>query len=465
MRLSQCITRAAQVAPRRTATVFGERSRSWEEHADRVARLAGALRALGVRSGDRVAFRGSNSDRYLEWFFAVGWAGAVVVPVSVRLAPPEVRHVVDDSGARLLLADDELEDLIAGADPVAPALGSGSELAGLFYTGGTTGRAKAVMLSHDNLIANVLHLVPGTGWGQDSVYLHATPMSHLSGCIGMTAMALCAGTSVIVERFAVDGLLRAVAERGVTHTLLVPTMLAALVDELEREPRELGSLRGIHYAGSPVAEVLIERALHALPGVELSQGYGQTEASGAITMLVDGPAGKTRSAGQAVLGVEVAILDEGGSEVPRGEVGEICARGDNVMHGYWNQPELTAETLRGGWLHTGDLGSMDDDGFVSVVDRLKDMIIVGASNVYSAEVENAIAAHPAVAECAVVAAPGEQVHAVVVVRDGHRLATDELIAHCGELIAEYKCPQSVEIRTEPLPRSGAGKVLKTELRP
>jgi long-chain acyl-CoA synthetase len=483
MRLSQCISRAAQVAPHRIATSFGGRSRSWDELADRVARLAGGLTELGVRPGDRVAFLGGNSDRHLEWFFAVGWAGAVVVPVSARLAPPEARHVLSDSGANVLFAEDglaapgddlrlvnagEAEDMIAAADPVAPADGSGRELAALFYTGGTTGRAKAVMLSHANLLANAFHMVPGTGWGPGSVYLHATPMFHLSGGVGMTAMAVCGGTNVIIERFTPDGVLRTIAERGVTHTLLVPTMLAALVDKLEREPRALGSLRGVHYAGAPISEALIERALRALPGVELTQGYGQTEASAAITML--GPeqhvlsGRKTRSAGQAVPGVEVAILDEAGAELPRGEVGEICARGDNVMLGYWNQPELTAQTLRGGWLHTGDAGRMDDEGFVYVVDRLDDMIIVGASNVYSAEVENAIATHPAVAECAVVAV-GERVHAVVVLRDGGELEPEALIAHCGELIAGYKCPSSVEIRTERLPKNGAGKILKTELRP
>jgi long-chain acyl-CoA synthetase len=507
MRLSQCITRAAQVAPARTATTFAERSHSWEEVSDRVARLATALRGLGVESGDRVAFLGANSDRYLEWFFAVGWAGAVMVPVSVRLAAPEVRHVMIDSGARVLFADegtaplalgvrDDLtgvrelvyagdgeppvggwhsyEDLVAAGVSAAPATGSGSELAGLFYTGGTTGRSKAVMLSHDNLISNAFHMLPGAAWGPDSVYLHAAPMFHLSGAAGMTGMALCGGTNVIIERFSPDRVLWAVAERRVTHTLLVPTMIAMLLDELERGPRDLGSLRGLHYAGSPISEALVERMLRALPGVELTQGYGQTEASAAITMLgperhvFDGPlAGKTRSGGQAVPGVEIAILDEDGLELPRGEIGEICARGDNVMLGYWNQPELTAETLRGGRLHTGDAGYMDDEGYVYVVDRLKDMIVVGASNVYSAEVENAIAEHPAVAECAVVGIPserGERVHAVVVLRAGCHLAPAELIAHCGALIAEYKCPRSVEIRTEPLPKSAAGKVLKRQLR-
>jgi long-chain acyl-CoA synthetase len=480
------------------ATTFAERSRSWEELADRVARLAATLRELGVRSGDRVAFAGGNSDRQLEWFFAVGWAGGVVVPVSPRLAPPEVRHMINDSGASVLFAGDELaphvrglrhvgelvyasdgdvpaggwhryEDLIDAGVPVAPAAGTGSELAGLFYTGGTTGRSKAVMLSHGNLVSNALHVLPVTGWGSDSVHLHATSMAHLSGGAAMVGIALCGGTNVIADRYTPDGFLRLVAEAGVTHTLLVPTMLAALVDELEREPRDLGSLRGLHYVGSPISEALIARALRALPGVELSQGYGQSEASGAIAML--GPeghvpsAGKTRSAGRPALGVEVAILDEDGSELPRGEVGEICARGDNVMLGYWNRPELTKQTLRGGWLRTGDAGHIDDDGYVYVVDRLKDMILVGASNVYSAEVENAIATHPAVAECAVVAAPGERVHAVVVLRDGRELASGELIAHCGGLIAEYKCPRSVEFRSEPLPKNGAGKVLKTELRP
>jgi long-chain acyl-CoA synthetase len=508
MRLSQCVTRAARVAPARTATVFADRSRSWEELFDRVARLAAALRGLGVGTGDRVAFLGSNSDRYLEWFYAVGWAGAVLVPINVRLAPPEVAHVMNDCGPSVLFVDDDFapvvqcmrgqlrsvrefvhagedeppdsgwhayQGLIAAGQPGAPAPGRGSELAGLFYTGGTTGRSKAVMLSHDNLTANAFHMLPGTGWDADTVYLHAAPMFHPSGGVGIVAMAVCAGSSAIIERFTPDGVLGAIAERRVTDTLLVPTMIAMLVDRLERGPRDVGSLRGLHYAGSPMSEALIERTLRALPGVALTQGYGQTEASGAITMLpperhvFDGPlAGKTRSAGQAALGVEVAIVDGDGSELPRGEVGEICARGDNVMLGYWKQRELTRETLRHGWLHTGDAGYMDDGGYVFVVDRLKDMIIVGASNVYSAEVENAISQHPAVAECAVVGVPdercGEHVHAVVSLRNGSHLAPEELVAHCRRLIADYKCPRSVDVRPDALPKSGAGKILKTELR-
>jgi long-chain acyl-CoA synthetase len=490
------------------ATSFGDRSRSWDELSDRVARLATALSGLGVRSGDRVAFLGTNSDRYLEWFFAVGWAGAVLVPINARLAGAEISHVMNDCGASVLFVGsdfapvvqgmrDELahvrelvdagegtpsvsdwhgyQDLIATSEPGAPAPGSGSELAGIFYTGGTTGRSKAVMLSHDNVTSNAFHMLPGTGWGPDTVYLHAAPMFHPSGGVGIVAMAVCAGSSAIIERFTPEGVLRAIAERRVTHTLLVPPMIAALVDQLEREPHDLGSLRGLHYAGSPISAALIARTLRALPGVELTQGYGQTEASAAITMLsperhvLEGPSARnTRSAGQAVLGVEVLILDEDGSELPRGEVGEICARGDNVMLGYWNQPELTDETVRDGWLHTGDAGYIDEDGYVFVVDRLKDMIIVGASNVYTAEVENAVAQHPAVAECAVIGIPteqcGEQVHAIVALRDGRDLTPDELIAHCGDLIADYKCPRSVEIRTTPLPKSGAGKILKSELR-
>jgi long-chain acyl-CoA synthetase len=508
VRLSQCITRAAQVAPARTATSFGERSRSWAELADRVARLAAALRALGVGAGDRVAFLGGNSDRYLEWFFAVAWAGAVFVPVNTRLAPPEIEHVMNDSAAGTLFAGDELaplarqlrddlphlselvhageveppgadwhayEHLIAASDPAAPARGSGAELAGLFYTGGTTGRAKGVMLSHDNLLSNAFHMLPGVGYGPDSVYLHAAPMFHLADGASMIALAVCGGTNAIIERFTPAGLLAAVAEQRVTHTLLVPTMIAMLVDELEREPRDVGSLRRLNYGGSPISEALIERARDALPGVALTQGYGQTESASLLTLLaperhvLDGPlAGKTRSAGQVLPGVELAVLDEHGSERRRGEIGEICARGDNVMLGYWNQPELTRETLRGGWLHTGDAGYLDEDGYVFIVDRLTDMIVSGGENVYSVEVENAISRHPAVAECAVVGVPserwGEQVHAVVTLRDGHDLRPAELIDHCRALIAGYKCPRSVEIRTEPLAKSGAGKILKGELR-
>jgi len=238
---------------------------------------------------------------------------------------------------------------------------------------------------------------------------------------------------------------------------------------------DLSSLQDVLYGASPMPEAVIEKAMQVIPGVRWHQAYGQTESGPVLTVLpperhvLEGPlAGKLKSAGVAVPGVEIAILGENDVEVPRNRVGEICARGENVMLGYWNQPELSEKTLRSGWLHTGDGGRMDEDGFVFVVDRVKDMIVSGGENVYSAEVENAIYEHPAVAECAVIGVPddkwGERVHAVVRGKDGESLDEAGLIAHCHERIAGYKCPRSVELVDEPLPLSGAGKILKTELR-
>jgi long-chain acyl-CoA synthetase len=507
MRLSQCISRAVQVNGDGIATIFGDRVRTWAQLAERTARLAAGMRRLGVQAGDRVAFLGLNSDRYLEYFMAVPWAGAVFVPLNTRLAVPEMVEWLEDSGSRLLFVDDafvevlpalrdavaSLEYLVhAGDGPLPPRCipyealiehsapmpaveGMGTDLAGLFYTGGTTGRSKGVMLSHQNLLASAFHLSPTLGWGPSTNYLHAAPMFHLADGAGTFAMAVAAGMNTVIDGFSPEGVMRAVQDHRVTAMTLVPTMINMLVSHPGIDRYDLSSLRSLLYGGSPIPEAVIARTLDVLPDVRLIQGYGQTEAAPVLTLLgperhvMDGPlAGKTRSAGQAVIGCEVSIRDEDGRELPVGSVGEICGRGDNVMLGYWRRPELSAQTLRDGWLHTGDGGYMDQEGYVFVVDRVKDMIVTGGENVYSIEVENAIHRHPAVAECAVIGIPssewGEQVHAIVRLREGARLGVRELIDHCRQLIAGYKCPRSVDIREEPLPTSGAGKILKSELR-
>ncbi|MDY7103049.1 MAG: long-chain-fatty-acid--CoA ligase [Actinomycetota bacterium] len=506
MRISQSVTRNAQVAANEVATVFGERERTWTEHADRVARLAAALAGLGVADGNRVAALGLNSDRYVEWFYAVSWAGGVVVPINIRLAPPEMVHWIEDSGATILFVDDTFvpvvptllertgtthvvylgdgetpdgmvgfEDLIAGATPIEPRDRGGDELAGLFYTGGTTGRSKGVMLSHGNLMSNALQIMPGLRFRPDTRYLHAAPMFHLANGAGMYATALIGATHVIVPMFTPDGVLDAIEQQRVTATVLVPTMIAALTQAPGVTDRDLSSWEQLMYGGSPISEAVLEAITKLVPTLNLQQAYGQTEAAPALTMLswerhvFSGPlAGKIRSAGQAVPGVEVEILDESDQPVERGVVGQICARGDNVMLGYLNRPEETAAALANGWLHTGDGGYMDDDGFVFVVDRIKDMIITGGENVYSAEVENALAAHPAILECAVFGIPhhrwGEQVHAVVRTAPDTGLTEQAVIDHCHELIAGFKCPRSVKVVADELPKSGAGKILKRDLR-
>jgi long-chain acyl-CoA synthetase len=276
----------------------------------------------------------------------------------------------------------------------------------------------------------------------------------------------------IVPRFDVEQVLSFIEKEKVTHTLLVPTMINLLASSGRMKDFDLGSIKRMLYGASPMPEAVLESAMKQLPNAGFAQGYGQTEASPIITALppeyhVSG-GDKLRSAGRAALGVEVLVMDKDDNELPRGEVGEICARGPNVMLGYWGMEQASAETLRNGWLHTGDLGYMDDDGFVFIVDRAKDMIISGGENIFSVEVEGAIYSHPAVQECAVIGIPhqewGEMVHAIVVLREGHTLSEQELMEHCRAMIAGYKLPRSITFRKEPLPVSGAGKILKNELR-
>lgn len=504
MYLTQTLRRAVQIAGPRTATLFGSRRRTWTECAERVARLAGALQGLGIGREDRVAILALNSDRYLEYFYAVAWAGAAANPVNIRLAPPEIAYTLEDSASRVLFVDDAFapllpvlrpllacvahivfmgegavpegclgyEGLIRAAAPVPDAEAGGSQLAGLFYTGGTTGKSKGVMLSHDNLVYNALNVVPLMGYDEASVYLHAAPMFHLADMASTFAVTLAGATHSFVPRFDVEAVLATIQRERVTHTLLVPTMVNLLVTSGKVPACDIGSLRRLLYGASPMPEAVLTAALELMPGVEFTQGYGQTEAAPVITVLapehhVKGSP-RLRSAGQAALGVEVRILDGDDREVPPGTVGEVCARGGNVMRGYWQIEDQTRAALRSGWLHTGDLGYMDEEGFVFIVDRAKDMVISGGENIYSVEVEGAIYQHPGVQECAVIGIPdeqwGEAVHAIVVPKPAVRLTPEQVIDHCRAHIAGYKLPRSVEIRTQSLPVSGAGKILKAELR-
>jgi len=282
-------------------------------------------------------------------------------------------------------------------------------------------------------------------------------------------------THTIIAAFSPQAVLDTMARDRVTHSLLVPTMIQMTVDHpAMKESRDLSALHTIAYGASPMSEAVVERAMAALPGVGFIQAYGMTELSPLATLnpawyhTAEGrKAGKLRSAGRASHCTEVRIVDAEGRELPRGTVGEVIVRGPNVMQGYWNKPEQTAAALKNGWMHTGDGAWMDDDGFIFIADRLKDMIISGGENIYSAEVENALAQHASVAACAVIGIPneqwGESVHAVVVLKPGHAGDAEGLIAHCKDLIAGYKCPRSVDF-VEALPLSGAGKVLKTTLR-
>jgi len=507
MYLTQALHRAVQQHPDRIVLRFCGRQRTFRDLAERVARLAGALQRLGMREGDRVAMLSLNSDRYLEYQMAVPWGGGVLNPCNIRWSAAEILYALNDSGSTILLVDETFrtlleqirrdtstlreviycgdaeapagmhgyEALLAAAEPVPDALRRGEDLLGIFYTGGTTGFPKGVMLSHNNLCSSGLALRAEGLATPGGTYLHAAPMFHLADMGVATTHWIEGNTHSIIPAFNPELVLDTVERDRVTHLLLVPTMIQMLVDHpTMKKPRDLSALQTIAYGASPIAEAVLERAMAALPGVGFVQAYGMTELSPVATV---NPAwyhrpearqlGKLRSAGRASFCMELRIVDAQGNEVPRGTVGEVAVRGPNVMQGYWNQPELTAAALRDGWMHTGDGAWMDDDGFIFIADRLKDMIISGGENIYSGEVENAIAQHPAVAACAVIGVPsdrwGESVHAVVVRKPGQEVSAADLIVHCKSLIAGYKCPRSVEF-VDALPLSGAGKVLKTKLR-
>ncbi len=360
--------------------------------------------------------------------------------------------------------------ILEGADPGRWGWVTPDDLAGLFYTGGTTGAAKGVMLTHGNLIANAYHFMACWPFAPDTRWLVVAPMFHAAGTIGVLATVWAGGRHVILPGFEPGAALDAIEHDGVTATLVVPTMMAALVDEQERRPRDVSTMRWLSHGSSPVGTAVLRRTVTEFRDASLLHIYGLTETAPILTLLpdeqllLDTPL--ARSCGQPAVGIELEVVDPEGVPLPAGEVGEVRARGANVTPGYWNYPEATRRALGYGWLRTGDLGYLDEHAHLFLVDRAKDMIISGGENVYSTEVEEALYSHPAVLEVAVFGIPderwGEAVHAVVVTRA--EVSEPELLAHCRELIAAYKVPKRIDLRDEPLPKSGAGKILKRVLR-
>jgi long-chain acyl-CoA synthetase len=398
-----------------------------------------------------------------------------------------MRAILEDAGVSVLFADgdypgaagvskvvtmpEDYEDLLAAADEVP--LGDGvteDDLAALFYTSGTTGAAKGAMHTHRSLVSSALHFMATWPFDRQTRWLVASPMFHTGGILATLATVWGGGTHVIMPRFDPDLAIDLIEREEVTHTLLVPTMLAAAADAQLARPRNVSSLRYLSHGASPISAETLRRTQRAFPAAELLHVYGTTETTPITTLLpheeriLDTPL--IRSCGQPAVGVEVQVVDKSQADVPPGTVGEIAVRGPSVMAGYWRKPEATAEVMRGGWYLTGDLGYRDEDSYIYLVDRAKDMIVSGGENIYSTEVEDALATHRAVEEVAVFGVPdprwGEAVYAVVFARQ--QVTADVLAAHCRQRIAGFKVPRRIELRAEPLPKSAAGKILKRDLR-
>src|SRR3954451_260506 len=393
------LRRATQVAAARPAVTCGDVSLTYGEVWERCRRLAGALGGLGLQDGDRVGVVGPNCHRYLELYQAVPGAGLVVVPLNQRHSDAELRYALEDSGAKVLFAGrpvadlpecvstvvdmgDGYEALLGGASPVDfPDHVGEDDLAGLFYTGGTTGAAKGVMLTHRNLVANAMHMQLAWPFSPETCWLVVAPLFHAAGSIAVLSTVWNAGRHVLVPAFDPAVVLDLIQRERVTATLVVPSMLASINDEQLARPRDVSSLRLVSFGGAPSATETLRRAHEAFPSARLLHLYGATETAPIATALLgvedvlDTP--RARSCGQPAVGVDVAIHAAEGGAAGAGEVGEVAVRGPNVMGAYWNKPDQTAAVLRGGWYLTGDLGYTDDQAFVYLVDRVRDMIVTG----------------------------------------------------------------------------------------
>ncbi len=488
--------------------VQGERRVTYREAAEQVNRFANALLAAGLRRGDRFAYLSKNAIEYAYMFYGAAKAGVVPVPLNYRLAPPEWRYIVNDARARLLIARGEYAAAIApvvgeletvercialdaGDVPSgfedygdfvakAPATPAGSEVSPdddvyQMYTSGTTGRPKGAVLTHRAVMAHLTQASFAlTGLAAERALIVA-PMYHAAAALMSFSTIWFGGSLFIQEDFHPVAAVQAMSEQRIGRALLVPAMIqACLVMVPDVAERQYPHLRFIAYGASPISEATLRRAIEVFR-CDFLQGYGMTETTAAVTYLLpsdhrralNGEPHLLLSAGRAMVGTEVRVVDAEDRDVPIGQVGEVIARGPQLMRGYWNLPEATAEALRGGWMHTGDAGRLDEEGYLYISDRVKDMIVSGGENVYPREVEEVLFQHPAVADVAVIGVPderwGEAVKAIVVLREGAQADAAELIEFCRGRLAGYKRPQSVDF-VDALPRNPSGKVLKRELR-
>ena len=488
------------------AIIDGEYRSNWAEHSERVSRLChGLAHQLDVKPADRFAVLALNSHQYLELWHAAFMGAGIINPLNLRLAPKELAYIIEDSGTTVVFVDAMFAPLVAAARqhmsadpirqvvligegdvafdlsyeailsaalPIYPAEPGEQDPVVLMYTGGTTGLPKGVLIEHRAEMLNTYHGHMSIPSMKIETFLLQTPMFHAASMGGILSVPLFGGRVVFIPMFTPEGVLALCESHNVTHTMMVPTMVGLCMASEGYAPERFASMQQLIYGASPMPEAILRRLLDDMPNLGLVQGYGMTEGCSTVCLLQpeDHKPGSPylSSVGKPTFGTRISIQDSEDNALPRGEIGEVCIKGGQIMREYWNKPDATAEALRGGWYHSGDAGYVDAKGYLFLVDRVKDMIVTGGENVYSAEVESAISTHPDVAQVAVIGIPhdkwGEAVHAVVVPKPGASITLEAIIEHSRDAIAGYKLPKSLEVRTEALPLSGAMKVLKKELR-
>jgi fatty-acyl-CoA synthase len=513
--VTEFLSRARAIYPDAVGAVCDHERFTYRRLGERIDRFSASLAQRGVANGDVVAYLSFNCHRLLEAYYAVPQLGAILLPVNIRLTSQDIEYILNDAGARVVVVDralagllapirasvptvrtivlmggapsvrceldgEDYESLIAGAPAgFAPPDIAEDDIAELFYTSGTTSHPKGVILTHRNLYMHAFYALAGLcGYDDTCVQLHTIPLFHVNGWGTPHFVTLIGGRHVLLPKFDPEQVLATIERERVTHVFMVPTMAAALIAAPSFATRDLCSLRRIKLGGAAAPPSTIRTLSDRLPGCHVAAGYGLSETSPILTAadlkagLDVSPEASARlrsTAGLPLPGVSIEILDGDNRPLPRDgrSAGEICVRSNVVTEGYWKSPEETQRAIVDGWFHTGDIGVIDEQGYVSIVDRKKDIIITGGENVASLEIENAILEHPAVFECAVIALPdsrfGEIPAAIVVLKPGQTLDEAALIEHCRRHIAHFKVPKRVRF-VESLPKGGTGKILKRELR-
>jgi fatty-acyl-CoA synthase len=515
MHLADTLKKACRFFPHKEAIVCRGRRWTYEEFFGRLSRFSSYLKEAGIAKGDRVAILHPNCHYFLETYYAIALIGAVAVPLNYRLSAAEIRLIMTDAGARVLIADPRFSQMVEQIrndlpmleavvwtgeksegfpngeqdffyERIAAALSAQTpdvevketDIAQIYYTSGTSGRPKGVMLTHKNVTIHALGTIAELHLTDRDVWLHAAPLFHLADAWATWAVTWVGGTHVLVGEFDPPAVLAAIEREKVTLTNLIPTMLNMLVNYSGVRDFDYSRLRVLLSGGAPIAPEVVRRIVETFQ-CDYIQTYGMTETSPYLTLSLlkehlqrKPPEEQMRfkcKTGREFITVELKVVTDDGREIKKDEkeVGEIIVRGDTVTPGYWQLPEETARAIKNGWLYTGDMAVMDEEGYVTIVDRRKDMIVTGGENVYSTEVENTLYLHPSVLECAIVGVPdekwGEAVQVIVVLKPGRKVTDEELIRFCKERIARYKAPKAIDFISS-MPKTGSGKIEKKKLR-